>query len=153
MIEGESEIGRKSKIVSDLNKHCNDVYLVFFKPYKQEMYLLDALQKGNLIAIEQNINSLEKFTKEGEEKLKTFEGFNSDPYLIAACQEALVFYQSEATRTKNLSDFFLKKENFDKIVNAAIAKKDEVYILWYWWGIMLVIRLIPEFVFKRLKPF
>ena len=41
----------------------------------------------------------------------------------------------------------------EKIVNAAIAKKDEVYILWYWWGIMLVIRLIPEFVFKRLKPF
>ncbi|MBK7290785.1 MAG: hypothetical protein IPI78_11540 [Chitinophagaceae bacterium] len=124
LIEGESEIGRKSKIVSDLNKHCNDVYLVFFKPYKQEMYLLDALQKGNLIAIEQNINSLEKFTKEGEEKLKTFEGFNSDPSLIAACQEALVFYQSESTRTKNLSDFFLKKENFDKMKKAFDAKRN-----------------------------
>ncbi|MBC7872582.1 MAG: hypothetical protein H7Y01_01225, partial [Ferruginibacter sp.] len=54
LIEGESETGKKSKIASDLNKHYNDVYLVFFKPYKQEMYWLDALEKGNIIAIEQS---------------------------------------------------------------------------------------------------
>lgn len=40
-----------------------------------------------------------------------------------------------------------------KIVNAGLSKKDEVYILWYWKWIMLIIQLIPEFLFKRLKPF
>lgn len=41
----------------------------------------------------------------------------------------------------------------EKIVKAGLAKKDEVYILWQWRWIMLIIRLIPEFIFKRLKPF
>jgi len=41
----------------------------------------------------------------------------------------------------------------EKIVKAGLANKDEVYILWQWRWIMLVIRLIPEFIFKRLKPF
>lgn len=41
----------------------------------------------------------------------------------------------------------------EKIVKAGLAKKDEVYILWQWKWIMLIIRLIPEFIFKRLKPF
>lgn len=41
----------------------------------------------------------------------------------------------------------------EKIVKAGLARKDEVYILWQWRWIMLIIRLIPEFIFKRLKPF
>ncbi|MBK8396810.1 MAG: SDR family NAD(P)-dependent oxidoreductase [Leptospiraceae bacterium] len=41
----------------------------------------------------------------------------------------------------------------EKIVKAGLARKDEVYILWYWRWIMLLIQLIPEFIFKRLKPF
>lgn len=41
----------------------------------------------------------------------------------------------------------------EKIVKAGLSKKGEVYILWYWKWIMLIIRLIPEFIFKRLKPF
>lgn len=40
-----------------------------------------------------------------------------------------------------------------KIVNAALAKKDEIYILGYWKWIMLIIRSIPEFIFKRLGSF
>ena len=34
--------------------------------------------------------------------------------------------------------------------NAIKARKDEVYVLWFWRYIMLVIRHIPEFIFKRL---
>lgn len=41
----------------------------------------------------------------------------------------------------------------EKIVKAGLSKKDEVYILFYWRWIMLIIQLIPEFIFKRLKPF
>lgn len=34
----------------------------------------------------------------------------------------------------------------------AIEKgKDEVYLPWFWWGIMAIIKSIPELVFKRLK--
>lgn len=123
LINVETEVGRKSKVAGDLNKHYNEVYLIFFRPYKQEMYLLDALEKGNVIAIEQNINSLEKFAKEGLEKLKKLKGFNNDPSLIEACREAIVFYADAASQSKSLSDFFLKKENFDKVQKKFESKR------------------------------
>lgn len=124
LIDTETEVGRKSKIAGDLNKHYNDVYLIFFKPYKQEMYLIEAIEKGNVIAIEQNNNSLEKFAKEGMEKLKDMKGFNNDPTLVNACREAMNFYMSEASQTKNMSDFFLKRENFEKIKKKFETKRN-----------------------------
>jgi short-subunit dehydrogenase len=45
------------------------------------------------------------------------------------------------------------KDAAEKIINAMESKKDELYIHWIWRYIMLVIQLIPEFVFKRLRPF
>lgn len=125
LIESESGIGRKSKIAGEINKHYNDVYLVFFKPYKQDMYLVDALEKGNVIAIEQNINALAKYAKEGLEKLKTLNGYNNDPELINACNEALGFYRSEAQQSKSMTDFFLKKESFEKMKKAFDTKRSK----------------------------
>lgn len=37
------------------------------------------------------------------------------------------------------------------IVRAIDKKKNEVYLPWFWWGIMQVIKNIPEFIFKRLN--
>lgn len=37
------------------------------------------------------------------------------------------------------------------IVNAIDAKKDVVYLPWFWWGIMTIIRHIPESIFKKLS--
>lgn len=41
----------------------------------------------------------------------------------------------------------------EKIIRAGLKRKDVVYIFWAWRYIMFAIRLIPEFIFKRLKPF
>ncbi len=38
-----------------------------------------------------------------------------------------------------------------KIVAASINKKDVIYVPWFWRYIMLIIKLIPEFIFKRMK--
>lgn len=40
-----------------------------------------------------------------------------------------------------------------KIINAGLNKKDSVYIFWVWRYIMFLIDMIPEWIFKRLKPF
>lgn len=124
LIQGESETSKKSRVAAELNKHNNEVYLIFFKPYKQEMYLLEALQKGNLIAIEQNMNSLEKFSDQGMEKLKGMKGFKNDPTLVIACREMLNFYKSEAQQSKALTDFFLKKESFEKMKKSFETKRN-----------------------------
>ncbi len=39
----------------------------------------------------------------------------------------------------------------DGIVHAIDKRRNVVYLPWFWWGIMQIIRHIPEFVFKKLK--
>lgn len=41
----------------------------------------------------------------------------------------------------------------ETIVKAGLNKKDLVYIRWPWYWIMFVIRMIPEWIFKRLPAF
>lgn len=41
----------------------------------------------------------------------------------------------------------------ESIVKAGLNKKDQVYIRWPWYWIMFVIRMIPEWIFKRLPAF
>ena len=36
-------------------------------------------------------------------------------------------------------------------LDAAAKRKNEIYVPWFWWGIMTVIRAIPERMFKRLS--
>ncbi len=123
LVEGETEISKKSKIASEVNKHYNEVYLIFFKPFKQEAYLMDALEKGNLIAIEQNNNALEKMANDGQEKLKTIKVYNKDASIKQACNQALAFYESEAKRSKKMTDYFLKKESFESLKKNFDAKR------------------------------
>lgn len=115
LIESASELDEKSKKASAVLSHCNEVYLVFFKPYKQEGYLIEAMNQKNLVSMEQDINALKKMAEEGMEKLKKIKGYNNDASLIAACRNMLLFYTSEATRSATLTDFFLKEESFAKI--------------------------------------
>ena len=116
LVEGaDSELEAKSKIVDAVMEHCNEVYLIFFKPYKQEAYLMEALSKKNLVSMEQNINSLKRFSEDGLEKLKGLKGYQNDASLIAACRNALNFYKMEAGKGPVISDYFLKEEDFNKI--------------------------------------
>jgi len=103
-------------------KHYDEVYLVFFKPYKQEMYLTDATNKKDVIAIEENKSSMKKFAEEGLEKLKSFKGYNNDPSLIVACRQTLQFYIEEAEQTQTITDFLLKEDNFSKAKKAFDSK-------------------------------
>jgi len=122
LITEQTTLGVKSKQASELMDHYTDVYLVFFKPYKQEGYLMDAINKKNVMAIEENKNSMQKFADEGLGKLKTMKGYNDDASLIAACRQALQFYKSEATKMQAATDFIMKEENFDKIKKAFDSK-------------------------------
>jgi hypothetical protein len=122
LINQETELERKSKQASDLMKHYDAVYLIFFKPYKQEAYLMEAINKKNIIAVEQNKNSLQKFAEEGLEKLKGMDGYNNDPSLIVACRQAMNFYKTEAAKMQAATDFFLKEENFGKLKKSFESK-------------------------------
>jgi hypothetical protein len=48
------------------------------------------------------------------EKLGKLHGYNNDPTLVNAATEAMHFYISSTERYKGMSEFFLKKEKFEK---------------------------------------
>ena len=76
---------------------------------------MDAMSRKNLVSIEQNNNSLQKYAEEGMDKLKALKGFNDDASLIAAGNDMMDFYKSEAGKTAGISDYFLKEENLVKL--------------------------------------
>lgn len=122
LLEGTSELELKMKIAGEVMHHYNEVYLVFFKAYKQEAYLMEAIGKKNVNSIEQNLNSLQNFSEDGLEKLKTLKGFSGDASLISACRNMLNFYKEEVKKSAAVTDFLLKEENFNKIKKKFDAK-------------------------------
>lgn len=115
LIESESDTEAKMKLANSVMKHYDEVYLIFFKPYKQEAYLMEAVNQKKINSIEQNINSLENFATQGIEKLGELNGYNNDPSLINTCRNMLNFYKEEAKKGSVMTDLFLKEENFNKI--------------------------------------
>jgi hypothetical protein len=117
------ETAEKLSAASAVYNYYNVVYLIFFKSFKQEIYVMDALNKTNVSAIKQNTDALSKFAAEGLKKMDTLRLFKSDASLKSACKEALTFYKTEAdTKLSALADFLVKKETFEKVKKSMEAK-------------------------------
>lgn len=115
LVDDESAWVAKMKIASEVMKHYNDVYLIFFKAYKQETHLVEAMSQKNVNSMEQNSNSLQRFSEQGLAKLKNLKGYGNDGSLIIACRNLLSFYKQEAAKVPAMTDFFLKEEIFIKL--------------------------------------
>jgi hypothetical protein len=116
LIDDNSRIAKNMEIAGKVYDHYNEVYLVFFKSYKQEAYLLSAMDKNDVNGIEQNRATLAKFSTEGLEKLKTFQPYAKDQSLIKACQQLLEFYKDESeNKLSGVSSLYVAKDNFEKL--------------------------------------
>jgi hypothetical protein len=116
LIEDQSKKSAKLEKASKVYKYYNTIYLIFFKSYKQEAYLLDAMNKLDLNAMEQNKNALLEYAEEGLKKIGDIKAFGSDNSLIIACEEMLTFYKKEASKDMPvILDFYLKKEKYESI--------------------------------------
>lgn len=95
--------------------YYNEIYLIFFKCYKQEAYVMEAQSRQDVMAMEQNINTLKSDAEAGLEKLAALEAFDGDKTLISACKEALEFYLDEAENTfPTMLNFYLSQDNMNK---------------------------------------
>lgn len=118
LIEKEDKISKRLKIAIEVYDYYNTVYLIFFKSYKQEAYLLEAISNRDFSAMEQNRKTLLEFSGEGQYRLDTIMGFKDDHALSTSCRKMLVFYNDEASKDMNIiSEFFLKQEKLEKIKN------------------------------------
>lgn len=126
----EAELDKTSekiKKASELLKYYNQVYLIFFKSYKQEAYVLDALQHNDVSSIVQNTNALTNYSVEGLEKLENLNDFQGDPNLKNGAKKMLNFYIGEAEKDfPAITDFFIKKDNYEKIERSfqSISRKN-----------------------------
>lgn len=103
--------------------YYNKIYLIVFKSLKQEVYVMDALNKNNVSAFKQNSDALNKYSMEGIEKMDAITSFSSDATLKNACKEALQFYKNESEKyLPTIADFLIKKETFEKIKKSIDTK-------------------------------
>ncbi len=123
----DDKVSAQLKIANEVYAYYNEVYLIFFKAYKQEAYLLDALSKGDLSAIEQNKVSLSKVSGECQLKLKAKQPFrNSDNSMRGTATALVDFYKNEAdVRFAKLIDFQIKQEAFTKAKKAFETNKNK----------------------------
>ncbi|HLC84119.1 MAG TPA: hypothetical protein VJI69_09830 [Bacteroidia bacterium] len=123
LVDKEDKIDKNLKVAGLAFKYYNVVYLIFFKSYKQEAYMIDALNKNDVNGLKQNADALSKAADEGLAKLDTLKAFKGDNTLKVSCKELLTFYKKEATaKIPTIVNFAVKKENFDKIKTAMDAK-------------------------------
>lgn len=119
----ENELTKKVKKASATMAYQRKIYLIFFKPYKQEAYLLNALSKKDMSGVEQNQNSLLSLAQEALQKLDTCKPYNNDKTLINATRELQNFYIDECkTKFQVAIDFILKEEDFLKAKKTFEAK-------------------------------
>ncbi len=124
--EGEdSEIGKKLDLAAEVFEQYNSLFLVYFKCYKQDLYLNDAVQEGNINAMEQNANALISYVREGKGKISQFSNYNGDRTLASATEAILDFYQKATEEDfPKIRDFYQKKDHFEQVQRAFEAKKE-----------------------------
>ncbi len=115
LVESNDKLVQKLERAGAVFNYYNMVYLIFFKPYKQEAYLLEAMPKGDVSAMEQIRNSLSSLSSAALTQLDTVKSFKGDASLVITCKEYLAFFKKEADEKMPAQiDFYLKKDNFEK---------------------------------------
>lgn len=121
----DSEVGKKLDLAGEVFEQYNGLFLVYFKCYKQDLYLNDAVQEGNINAMEQNANALISYVNEGKKKISEFSNYNGDRTLAAATENILSFYQKTTEEDfPKIRDFYQKKDHFEQVQRAFEAKKE-----------------------------
>lgn len=126
--ENNDELFANLDKASEVFDYYNALYLIFFKSHKQEGYMVEAMNKGDINGMEQNKSALASVADEGLGKLKEHKSFMSDPKLRMACEKVLDFHKEEAEeKMPVVINFFVQKENYDKVkANMEGKKKKDV---------------------------
>lgn len=115
IIESESDLGKKMAVSNEVFKYYKKMYLIYFKVYVNEIYLMDALNAGDANAIQQNANALSRSAKEGLAILDTISAYNDDKSLIDITRKSFEFFEDEAdNKISILVDFLILNEDMQK---------------------------------------
>ena len=124
IVEGsKDELGEKMEAANKVGKYYKPIFLIFFKCNWQDNTLTKALNENKLNDVEQSRNSIIKYANEGLLALDAIQAFEGDASLKMACKQALQGFKMIAEKeTPKVTDYNLKKENFEKIKKAYESK-------------------------------
>jgi hypothetical protein len=74
---GSSKLSKKLEKTGQVLTYYNKIYLLFFKSYKNEAYLMEALKKKDISAMEQTKNTLLASAEQDLEKIGPIPAYNS----------------------------------------------------------------------------
>ncbi|NRB60932.1 MAG: hypothetical protein HRU50_13465 [Winogradskyella sp.] len=115
IIESENDLSKKMTLSNEVFAHYKKMYLIYFKVYINEVYLMEALNKGDVNAIQQNANALSESAKEGLEVLNITEAYKNDKSIHLATKKAFEFFIDEAdNKISTLTDFLVLGEDLQK---------------------------------------
>lgn len=122
IIENESDLSKNMTISNEVFRHYKKMYLIYFKVYINEVYLIEALNKGDANAIQQNANALSESAKEGLEILKAVEHYKNDKSIANTTKKAFEFFIDEAdNKMPQIVEFLVLNEDLQK-TQAALEK-------------------------------
>ncbi len=125
IIESESDLSKKMAISNTVFAYYKQMYLIYFKVYINEVYLMEALNSNDVNAIQQNANALSESAKESLEILKTVAHYKNDKSIAIATKKAFEFFINEAdTKIPVLTDFLVLKADLEQ-TKAALEKTAE----------------------------
>jgi hypothetical protein len=114
--ESKDALEDKIEKANKVSEYYRPFYLVFFKANKQDVYLTEAINKGDINGVEQNRNALLNYATTGFDQLKGMEAFESDASVLAACKKVMLFYKDVAeNKMEAITAFLLAQENFKKV--------------------------------------
>lgn len=118
IIEDESDLSKKMAISGQVFKHYNTLYLIFFKVYMNEVYLMNSLGNNDINGMQQNANALSQSAREGLEQLNSVELYNNDDSIVKATKKAFEFYIDEAeNKIPKMVEFLVLNQDFETIKN------------------------------------
>jgi len=125
LIESDgSRLDKKISNGSEIMKYNNDMYLNFFKGQHESIYLANAMEKDDVSGMEQGISALESASTEAMAELKEMEAFEGDRAMLDAVRDMHKYFIDIAQNDyPAVIDFYLKKDNMQKLKNAMAAKK------------------------------
>ncbi|MAX70781.1 MAG: hypothetical protein CMC76_06710 [Flavobacteriaceae bacterium] len=119
IVESETDLGKKMTLSNEVFGYYKKLYLIYFKVYINEVYLMEALNNNDANAIQQNANALSESAKEGLEILKSVENYKNDKSIVMATKKAFEFFIDEAdNKMPVLVDFLVSKEDLEKTQTA-----------------------------------
>ncbi len=124
LIEGElDKKSKKIKKMAETLHYYHEAYLIQLKCFHQERYIIEAMGKSDVNAIQQNINAQTALVEESMTKLEAMKPYEGDFSLINGTKTLLNFFKREAENEfTQMMDFFIKKDNFETIKKNFEAK-------------------------------